>query len=390
MGRSRHRLRSVNCPLPPGVEGRRLFSSPRPLGVRMFGFTRPELSVVMVVHRMQREAPRTLYSLTSDYQQGVREDQYKVLVVENASEQMLCAEQVRSYGRHFRYAVYPQPSCSPAAALNFGVPARGRILLLIVDGARILSPGILRHTLLAWQMFHEPVVATLAWHLGPDNQARSIHQGYDQREEDRLLAGCGWEQDGYRLFTVSSLAGSSAQGWFAPILESNCLAVSRTHFRALGGYCEDFQTPGGGFVNLDFYARAVADPQRPLVVLLGEGTFHQFHGGVATNRRDDTPIRQFQDEYLRLRGRPFTAPQTTPTYLGGLRRSLAVRAVGPAPAAPDQPLVIRSMPAPEPVVGRQGRSPRGATAPDENGGGMAANGLESDAGRRWRSQQRRS
>ena len=44
----------------------------------------------------------------------------------------------------------------------------------------------------------------------------------------------------------------------------------------LGGYSEDFVTDGGGFVNLDFYERAVADPRRPLVMLLGEGTFHQF------------------------------------------------------------------------------------------------------------------
>jgi hypothetical protein len=284
---------------------------PRPSG--------PELSVVVVVYRMRREAPRTLHSLCTAYQRGVGEDRYEVIVVENPSDQMLSAQDVQRYGPQFRYLVNPKSSRSPAAAINLGArESAGLHLMLIIDGARILSPGVLRQTLIALRLYDRPAVATLAWHLGPDNQARSIHKGYCQEVEDRLLAESGWEADGYRLFDVSSLASSSERGWFFPLAESNCITLSREHYEALGGYSEEFQSPGGGFLNLDFYARAVADPERPLVVLLGEGTFHQFHGGVATNRRDDEPIRQFRDEYERLRGRPFATPETTPVYFGGM------------------------------------------------------------------------
>lgn len=291
----------------------------------------PELSVVVVVYRMQREAPRTLHTLSDAYQREVKEDQYEVIVVENASDSMLSPADVQRFGPRFRYLVNPRISLSPAAAVNLGArESVGRHLMLIIDGARMLSPGVLRQTLTALRLYDRPVVATLAWHLGPDNQARSIHKGYCQEVEDRLLAESGWEADGYRLFDVSSFASSSERGWFFPLTESNCITLSREHYEALGGYSEEFQSPGGGFLNLDFYARAVADPKRPLVMLLGEGTFHQFHGGVATNRRDDEPIRQFSEEYERLRGKPFAIPRVTPVYLGGM-------------AGPAEPVMLSSL-----------------------------------------------
>lgn len=284
----------------------------------MFQFRRPALSVVVVAHRMSREMPRTLLSLSSDFQKTSARD-YEVIVVENPSEQMLSPKQVRGYGKQFRYFVNPKPSRSPAGALNFGVSkARGRNLLLLIDGARILSPGILRQALTAHRLYEQPVVAALAWHLGPDNQARSVHNGYCQDVEDQLLSTVDWQQDGYQLFTVSSLAGACSMSWFFPILESNCISMSREHFDVLGGYCEEFVTDGGGFVNLDFYERAVADSDRPLVMLLGEGTFHQFHGGAATNRKDDAPIQAFREEYERLRGKPFSAPERQPVFFGAM------------------------------------------------------------------------
>ena len=41
---------------------------------------------------------------------------------------------------------------------------------------------------------------------------RSVPLGYDQQEEDRLLDSVDWTHDGYRLFDISVLAGSSAGG----------------------------------------------------------------------------------------------------------------------------------------------------------------------------------
>ncbi|HAU37823.1 MAG TPA: hypothetical protein DCX07_08915 [Phycisphaerales bacterium] len=46
----------------------------------------PTLSIVVTVYNMRREAPRTLRSLTPEYQ-GVDAETYEVIVVENGSSE---------------------------------------------------------------------------------------------------------------------------------------------------------------------------------------------------------------------------------------------------------------------------------------------------------------
>ena len=171
----------------------------------------PRLSVVVVVHDMRREAPRTLYSLSAAHQRGVTAEDYEVVVVENGSSAPLSPEIVAGFGDNFRYFYLEDPPPSPAYALNFGVTrAAGDCLGLMIDGARMVTPGILSRALTGLGRFRRPVVATVGFHLGPDVQMRSIEAGYDQQAEDRLLERIDWPgEDGYRLFEISSLAASS-------------------------------------------------------------------------------------------------------------------------------------------------------------------------------------
>ena len=55
--------------------------------------------------------------------------------------------------------------------------------------------------------------------------------------------------------------------------------MPRSLWEELGGYDEAFETPGGGFVNSDTLTRAVSLTNTTIITLLGEGTFHQVHGG---------------------------------------------------------------------------------------------------------------
>jgi hypothetical protein len=164
------------------------------------------------------------------------------------------------------------------------------------------------------------IVLTLGFHLGPEVQMKSVRDGYDQRAEDQLLERCRWTDDPYRLFEVSSLAGSSANGWLAPISESNAIFMRRELWRELGGFDERYITPGGGFANLDLLERAVGLPGCVVVTLLGEGTFHQVHGGVATNAPGGIP-KQFAAEYQAIRGRPYRQPAYETLYLGSIPAS---------------------------------------------------------------------
>ena len=185
---------------------------------------------------------------------------------------------------------------------------------LLIDGARLASPGLLARALLARRLAARPIVATLGWHLGSTRHMDAPDAGYDAAAEDQLLAESGWERDGYRLFSVSTLAASSARGWFAPMGESNGLFMPKSMWDELGGLDERFALPGGGLSNHDLYRRACELDDAQLVVLLGEGTFHQIHGGAATSGRIGWD--EMHDEYVKLRGRPYQPPTNERLYLG--------------------------------------------------------------------------
>ena len=278
----------------------------------------PTLSVVVAFHDMRREAPRTLHTLSPAYQRGVAADEYEVIAVDVGSEPPLDEALVRAQGDHFRLLRFPRAP-SPAAAINAAVrESRGAAVMACIDGARMLTPGILRLALAALRGYADPLVATLSWHLGPKVQNESMLEGYDQTSEDRLLESVDWRGDGYSLFRVGCLSQSSRGGWLGPLAESNCVAMRRAAWERLAGYDERFTSPGGGLVNPDLYRRA-CDLLGPPVVLLGEGTFHQFHGGVATNvPRAHRPVRPMMEEYVMIRGEPFVGPALKPTLLGGL------------------------------------------------------------------------
>ena len=97
--------------------------------------------------------------------------------------------------------------------------------------------------------------------------------------------------------------------------ESNAFFLRAEHWRALGGWDERFRTPGGGLVNLDTWSRVCSDPAGEVIMLLGEATFHQVHGGIATNN-PDAPQAMFHEEYIRIRGRAYERPTRRPLYFG--------------------------------------------------------------------------
>lgn len=284
-------------------------------------FGRPLLSVVVIVYNMPREARRTLSSLSRTYQQGVSAGDYEVIVVDNGSVPPFSPEYVNEQEGRFEYFYMDKARPSPARAVNFGVrQSRGEYVGILIDGARILSPGLLQYALRAFRAFRDPVVTTLAWHLGPDIHRRAVEtHGYDRQMEDQLLERIRWPEDGYRLFEIATLAGSSRDGWFAPKSESSSLFLRRKSFERLGGYDERFDQPGGGFVNMDTYIRACEMPDSELVMLLGEGTFHQMHGGVmtgATEEESKKKLAAWTAEYSAIRNTPLRMPQKAPRYIG--------------------------------------------------------------------------
>src|SRR5690348_14796062 len=99
----------------------------------------PALSVVVVAYEMRRELPRTLRSLTVPYQRDIDDDEYEIIVVDNGSSAPL---EVDSPAVRL-HRLDPAPA-SPAHAANVGIAlAQGELIGLVVDGARMASPGLL-------------------------------------------------------------------------------------------------------------------------------------------------------------------------------------------------------------------------------------------------------
>jgi glycosyltransferase involved in cell wall biosynthesis len=282
-----------------------------------------KLSVVVVVYNSPREAPRTLFSLSPVYQQGIAADDYEVIVVENGSTKPLDPIQVTQLGSNFKYYYLDNASPSPARAGNFGIQkSQGEVVGLMIDGARICTPGLLHQSLAGTRMYNRAVVASLGFYLGEGYQRVSIMRGYNQREEDCLLEKIGWPRDGYRLFEVGSIDESSH--WIETLTESNAIFLRKELWAEMEGIDERFDQPGGGLVNHDTFVRACELPNSELVIIFGEGTFHQVHNGVATNAPTDLHEKnciQWQKQYLEIRGKESILPDR--------RRMLA----GPLPAS---------------------------------------------------------
>lgn len=281
---------------------------------------RPLLSFIVIVYDMQREVVRTIQTLARDYQRGAEGIDYEIVVVDNGSPTPLDLSRVGEIGVPLRLIYRENATSSPADAINEGVAnAAGDYVAVMIDGARMLSPGVVRGAADAVKLAEQPVVAVLGLHLGPAHQRTSIEQGYSKDVEDALLAEVNWRHNGYGLFGVSSWGGSCAEGWFGPAAESNCIVVSKDFFDALGGYDEAFRMPGGGLVNLDFYRRSVEHPDSKLIYLLGEGCFHQLHGGVTTGKSGaGHSFEELNEEYRQIRGEGFQAPEKQPLLYGTL------------------------------------------------------------------------
>jgi hypothetical protein len=209
---------------------------------------------------------------------------------------------------------------SPVPAANHGLAlAQGELVGLMIDGARLASPGLLAGARRAALVAERPVITAPAWHLGSVPHKRAPEVGYDQQAEDALLSGTAWEHDGYELFGISTLAGSSGRGIFGPMGESNSLFLQPETWNALGGLDEQFTMPGGGLANHDLFRRVCALDGAQLIVLLGEGTFHQYHGGASTSGRYTWDA--MHADYERLRGVRHQPPQNAPWYFGGVAPS---------------------------------------------------------------------
>src|SRR5215470_1005589 len=103
----------------------------------------PALSVVVVVYNIPREAPRTLFSLSAEYQRGIDPDEYEVIVVDNGSAPVFDRAILDDLRGTFRLIRIDDAPASPAHAVNRGIAAAsGDVVGVMIDRARLVTPGL--------------------------------------------------------------------------------------------------------------------------------------------------------------------------------------------------------------------------------------------------------
>ena len=293
------------------------------------------LSVVLVVYNMRRAAPRTIRSLLAPYQTGIDSDSYEVIVVENGSTEPLDKVVIEALSPNVRYHYLQDPPPSPAYAINYAVSvARGEILAIMVDGAHMVTPGVLRWGLVPFAYEPNSIVTMPRFFLGPESQVESVHKGYDERQEDALLDSIEWPKNGYALFEIGVpyryefANGPPKLFWFVRQFESNCLFVRKASFHAIGGCDERFDIPGGGCLMPDLYKELCEMPDASIVQVMGEASFHQVHGGISTSSTREEQKAQwavYTQQYEQIRGKPFVISKKAQQFVGHMPSPHAAR-----------------------------------------------------------------
>ena len=302
-----------------------------------------KVSIIVICYNMNRELPRTLLSLSLPYQKDIERDDFEVILIDNGSKIPPTSADFAHLNLDLRVLSMANPTKSPVPAINFGLKqAAGEIIGVYIDGARIASPRLIASARDAISCNQRAFVGSRGRYLGNKFQRVAIVEGYNQQAEDEMLAKSGWENDGYKLFDLSVFDESSGPTWFDPVAESNSLFMWRSLWDELGGYAEGFITPGGGLVNLDTWKRACELPEAVPTLLLGEATFHQVHGGIATNGSLEK-IQEFYNEYFELYRKEFEVPNSAIKFVGtfvtpAIQRELAElfawQAITPKPIGP--------------------------------------------------------
>ena len=136
------------------------------------------VSFVVIVYDMPAQAENTIRSLLPGYQRDVSADDYEVLIIENESSNTLSRAFLDSLPRNFSYHLRQETRPTPIYAINYGIDiAAGANICVMIDGARLLTPGIVKNILRGHRLSPRAVVTAPGYHLGHELQQKAVGSG---------------------------------------------------------------------------------------------------------------------------------------------------------------------------------------------------------------------
>jgi hypothetical protein len=268
-----------------------------------------ELHVYVAGFNMENEINNTLYTIC-DYQAKSSVD-YRVTVLDNGSNPPM---RIGNFDNRVDVRYIENATKSPLGAMNALIAeGHSEFICVVLDGARLWSPGILRKFYNSISLDRSSPSTVTAYHLGPVHQSFSRDYGYDKEAEFLMLEALDWRENGYQLFDVSVLAGANPDGEKGQMNESCCLFLERSLWNKIGGFNEKFVSAGGGFGTLDLFNRLMIETKGQIHVLAGEGCFHQIHGGISTS--SNPPFIEWENEYAQINGELYIKPRVNPVLI---------------------------------------------------------------------------
>ena len=97
-----------------------------------------KFSIIVVSYNMEREIPRTIFSISPYYQKFFSED-YEIILVQNGGN-IIDESILKPIAPNLRSLVPDTIKASPCYAINYAASkAKGENLIICIDGARIWS-----------------------------------------------------------------------------------------------------------------------------------------------------------------------------------------------------------------------------------------------------------
>ena len=281
------------------------------------------LSFIIAYYNIPRQIERTIISCSPEYQ-NAPSSQMEVIIVDNGSQERP-PEDLQDKYPHVTKILRTEDKPSPVSALNAAIrEAKFSNIALMIDGAHMLSPGIFENARDICYIYDLPVINVPQYLLGFVAQNLASRDVDPFRRESNRLKHLNWPEDGYRLFEYSVYPGENYQRSYFGAIESNCLITTKEVLETCGGFDERFDEPGAGFANLELFSRLIHRTENTYVILPGEGSFHQDHGGTTTGNTPDERerlVEEYKKRYFEITGSEIIFNVRSPILHGLVRRT---------------------------------------------------------------------
>ena len=281
------------------------------------------ISIIIPTFKHGNELGKVLYSLTT-LQKDISGDEYEIVIVNDEPEDIEVFDVAKAHfdtGYNVRYIRNPVEeqhgikNAGRSGNIGARMYAKGDLLILMVDSARIVTPRAIARTKSIFDEAGPDICTTvMPYHIGKYyfDKSWTVKQCRDLMEKIK------WWEDPYKLKDYCADTYISKTG---RVNESTFHGITKKNFIKVGGWNEAFT--GWGLHNIDFWRRCVY-PQPPEgstqeenvmgkwgkiglgltpLILEGEATYHIHHEvtvpRVLPNIKKDTKF--IWEEYRRLK-----------------------------------------------------------------------------------------